>query len=430
MSIVERQRKHVFFPWSAQAEASSIEIESAQGVYFNIIGGLKVLDFSSHVFNACLGHSHYKIKDALAEYAQRALVPLPNGIYEERALLGENLARITPDAQFTGLTKSFICLSGAEANENAIKMAQLVTGRTKVMTRYRSYHGATLSALQYSGDYRRMPFDGMVNGIVRIPDFCTSQARPESLELLEELILAEGPETIACMLLEGVVGANGVYLPIKNFWLQVRNLCDKYGIILIADEVMSGFGRTGKWFAVEHFGVTPDIMTLSKGLTAGYAPLGAVIVNEKIASYFDHNKLWCGLTHYAHPLSCTVANAVIKAIEEEHLVDNSFQRGQELARGLQTLKKEMSFITDVRSIGLLAAIDLGKSSVNSGPFAKHRTSASNYAAQKLQNAFLKNGLYCVVRFDTVLLAPPLIISAKEIEEGLSKIRKTLTQFFS
>lgn len=212
MSLLERQRKHIFFPWSVQNQATPMEISNAHGVYFDLPEKKKILDFASHVFNAHLGHGHHKIKQAMRDYAEKAVVAHPSGIYEERAALGESLARVTPNGKFTGLTKSFICLGGAEANENAIKIARLVTGKTKVMTRYRSYHGATLSALQYSGDFRRMPFDGLVNGVIRIPDFCTSNKYPaESIDLIEEIIQAEGPETIACMLLEGIVGGNGVY---------------------------------------------------------------------------------------------------------------------------------------------------------------------------------------------------------------------------
>lgn len=420
MSVLERQSKHVFYPWSSQASASPMEIVGAHGVYFDLPHNKRIVDFCSQIFNANIGHGHAAIKNVLRDYAERAQVPHPCGVYEERALLGENLARLSPDGEFSGLVKSFICLSGAEANENAVKMARLVTGRTKVMTRYRSYHGATISAIQMSGDARRMPFDGTVNGVVRIPDFCTSSKCLEPFELLEQIILAEGPETIACMLLESVVGANGVFLPRDGFWSYARNLCDKYGIMLIADEVITGFGRTGKWFGVEHFGVTPDMMTVSKGITAGYAPLGAVVVNQKISDYFEHSKLWCGLTHYAHPLSCAVANAAIKALEDEDLIENSRSRGEELWKGLQLLKDDFHFITEVRSIGLLAAIDFAQtdSIMNSNAFA-----------EKLNKSFLNNGVYVICKAGMLLVAPPLTISSSEIHEGLEKIRRTLSECF-
>lgn len=430
---VERQRKHVFFPWSKQQDAQPFHIIEAKGVHLTLFDGSKVLDFNSAVFNANLGHQHPGMQAAMIAAAQNACVTHPALIHEEKIKLGENLARITPGEPFQGLVKSFFCLGGAEANENAIKIARLVTGRHKIVTRYRSYHGATLAMIGYSGDYRRIPFDGVVNGVIRIPDPYPrgSGQNIDTVRLLEEILEIEGPETVACILLEGVTGANGVFLPPVDYWTRIRKICDKYGIILIADEVMSGFGRTGKWFGVDHFGIEPDIMTMAKGLTAGYAPLGAVVVNEKIAQHFENETLWCGLTNYGHPFSCAIANAAIKIYEQENLIDNAAKLGHELHVLLQTLKNNNPYIAEVRSLGLLAAIDLRKAPDDERPYVAYRaTGKEAQKVQALQSALLKSGIYCTVRFGTLILAPPLCISSAELKQGIDIIASVLQETLS
>jgi taurine--2-oxoglutarate transaminase len=426
----ERQRKYVFYPWSSQSKSRPFHVVDAKGVDLTLFDGRKVLDFNSAVFNANLGHGHAGMRDAMVQAAQNACVTHPSLVHEEKIKLGENLARITPSEPFKGLTKTFFTLGGAEANENAIKIARLVTGRYKVVTRYRSYHGATLATIGYSGDYRRIPFDGTVNGVIRIPDPYPrgSGQMIDTVRLLEEILEIEGPETVACVLLEGITGANGVFVPDANYWPRIRELCTRHGIMLIADEVMSGFGRTGKWFGINHFDVEPDIMTLAKGLTAGYAPLGAVVVSDAVAKHFDNETLWCGLTSYGHPFSCAVANAAIAAYESEHVIENAAARGQEFHRALVDLKRDNPYVAEVRSIGLMGAIDLRKGPDDDRPYIAYRAKGEEAAkATKIQEALLDGGVYCTVRFGMLVLAPPLVITAKELHQGMAIIASVLKE---
>lgn len=426
--LFEKQKKFVFFPWSAQNSARPHHIREAKGCELTFFDGHRALDFNSHVFNAAIGHGHPAIQETFAQYASSASVTHPSLIHEEKARLGENLARITPSDPFKGLVKSFLCLSGAEANENAIKIARLITGRFKIITRFRSYHGASLAALNASGDYRRIPFDGMMPGVIRIPDPYPrgSGQHIDTVRLLEETIEIEGPETIACVLLEGITGANGVFVPPPDYWPRIRELCSRYGIMLIADEVFSGFGRTGKWFGIDHFGVTPDMMTVAKGITGGYAPLGAVVVNQTIANYFDNETLWCGLTNYGHPLLCALANTAIDVIEKEGLLENARKRGEELKAQLNELQHEQDLIAEVRSIGLMTAIDLRQAPGDDRPFVAYRAKGEEAKkASRLQSQLAEKGLVCTVRFGTVLLAPPLCVTKDQVANATRVLAETL-----
>jgi taurine--2-oxoglutarate transaminase len=428
--LFEKQKKYIFFPWSAQNNARPQHIKAAKGCELTFFDGHHALDFNSHVFNAALGHGHPAMGATFAEYAANPMVTHPSLIHEEKAKLGENLARITPNDAFKGLIKSFLCLSGAEANENAIKIARLITGRFKVVTRFRSYHGATLGTLAVSGDYRRIPFDGIMPGVVRIPDPYPrgSGQHIDTVRLLEETIEIEGPETIACVLLEGITGANGVFVPPADYWPRVREICTRYGIMLIADEVFSGFGRTGKWFGVDHYGVTPDIMTVAKGITGGYAPLGAVVVNEAIANYFDNETLWCGLTNYGHPLLCALANTTIEVIEKEGLIENARLRGIELKAQLKALEHSCDLIAETRSIGLMSAIDLQKGRDDPRPFVPYRAKGEEAKkAARLQSRLNEAGLICTVRFGTILLAPPLCVTAEQIRRATQILGEVLSK---
>lgn len=405
-ALAVSQRQHLFYPWTSQNKARPLCIENAQGVWLTLNTGEKILDFNSSIFNANLGHGHAGVAAAMQKAALDPKVGHPALVHPEKARLGENLARIAPG----DLNKTFLTLGGAEANENAIKIARLVTGRYKVVTRYRSYHGATLAMMNYSGDYRRIPFDGALTGVVRFPDPYPRGSGQiiDTVRLLEEIIEIEGPETIACVLLEGITGTNGVFVPEADYWPRIRALCDKHGILLIADEVMSGFGRTGKWFAVDHFKTVPDMMTIGKGLAAGYAPIAGVMVSDKIAAKFDDETLWCGLTHYAHPFCCAVANAAIEAYQSENLLENTRLRGLELKVQLESMKSKNKRISEVRSIGLLAAIDLDSKKTNN-----------------LSDALWGNGVYCTVRPGMLVMAPPLCVTSEELTEGLNRIASVL-----
>lgn len=428
--LFEKQKKYVFFPWSAQSNARPQHLKEAKGCELTYFDGHKALDFTSHVFNAAIGHGHPAMNATFAEYSANPVVTHPSLIHEEKAKLGENLARLTPCDPYQGLVKSFLCLSGAEANENAIKIARLITDRYKVVTRFRSYHGATLATLGVSGDYRRIPFDSSSHGVIRIPDPYPrgSGQHIDTVKFLEEAIEIEGPETIACVLLEGITGANGVLVPPADYWSRIRDICSKHGILLIADEVFSGFGRTGKWFGVDHFGVTPDIMTVAKGITGGYAPMGAVIVNETIANYFEDETLWCGLTNYGHPLLCALANTAIAVIEKDGLIENARVRGNELKEQLSEIEKTCDLVAETRSIGLMSAIDLRKSRDDSSPFAPYRAKGDDAKrVSRLQNRFTEAGLICTVRFGTILLAPPLCVTKEQIRRATQIVGEVLSE---
>lgn len=428
--LFETQKKHVFFPWSAQKSARSHHITKAKGLALTYFDGHQALDFNSYVFNAALGHGHPAMSDCLIKYALDPQVSHPSLIHEEKAKLGKNLARITPSSSYQGLVKSFLCLSGAEANENAIKIARLITGRFKIITRFRSYHGATLATLGVSGDYRRIPFDGAMSGVVRIPDPYPrgSGQNIDTLRLLEETIEIEGPETIACVLLEGITGANGVIIPPDDYWGRVREICTRHGILLIADEVFSGFGRTGKWFGVDHYGVTPDIMTVAKGITGGYAPMGAVVVNQAIADYFEDETLWCGLTNYGHPLLCAVANTAIEIIEQEDLIENARLRGEELKTQLENIGRNNDLVAEIRSIGLMCAIDLQQNKNDPRPFVPYRAKGEDAKkAARLQNRLFEAGLVCTVRFGTLILAPPLCVTKEQILKATQILGEVLEE---
>ncbi len=326
--MVRLSREYTFFSWSVQNATNPIPIAGGEGVYFWDAEGKRYLDFSSQLMNLNIGHQHRKVIHAIQEQAANLCYAHPGFATEARGRLGEKIAQITPK----GLKKTFFCLGGAEANENAIKIARHYTGRHKILARYRSYHGATHGAIALTGDYRRLPVEPAMPGVVHFLDpFCyhcpfgwtRETCHRECIQHVEEIIQYEGPERIAAIIMEGVTGSNGLIVPPDDYWPRVRAICDRYGILLISDEVMSGWGRTGKWFAVDHWDVAPDIITTAKGITCGYVPLGAAIVSQKIADYFEDKMLWCGLTYSAHPLACAAGLATIEVYEEEHLIENA-----------------------------------------------------------------------------------------------------------
>ena len=326
-----------------------------------------------------------------------------------------------------GLEKTFFCLSGAEANENAVKMARLFTGRKKIVARTRSYHGATLAMLSLSGDPRREPFEPGLPGVVRMGDpYCfrcpfgkepTSCAH-ECAEDLETALLREGPETVAAVILEGIVGANGVFVPPGGYWKKIRAICDRYGILLIADEVLSGFGRTGRWFAVDHDGVTPDLLTMAKGITGGYVPGGAVIVSERIARHFDDHVLVCGLTSYAHPLVCEAIVATIETLRDEKLVERAAALGTFLSGRLADFARDRPYVAETRGLGLLWAFEL----CVPGPGGERTKVPLPPAAMgKLSASLRKHHLHMHKRDNLLYLAPPLVIGEAELDAALAEL---------
>jgi len=425
-SLTDRQAAKVFFTWTAQSKAAPLEIVGGEGVRFTTADGASWWDLGSMVWNAGLGHNHPRMRQALAEAAARGTLAPPNGVFPAKLRAAELLSEVTP----AGLDKVFLCLSGAEANENAIKMARLMTGRKKIVARRRSYHGAPLGMLSISGAPRRLPFEPGVPGTVWMEDpycyRCPFGKEPKSCahecaQDLETVLLREGPDTVAAVILEGIVGANGVFVPPPGYWRKVRSICDRHGVLLIADEVLSGFGRTGRWFAVDHDGVVPDMLTMAKGLTAGYAPGGAVMVNDRIAHHFDDNVLSCGLTNYAHPLVCEAIVAAIESYRDEALVASAAAPGAHLRRQLPQLARYRPYIGEVRGLGLLWAFELCL------PGTREPMPAP--AMAKLAAVLRENHIHLHKRDNIVFLAPPLVISEDELDAALVALAHAFDEAF-
>jgi taurine--2-oxoglutarate transaminase len=424
MSLVQRQGEHVFYTWTAQRDAQPLEIVAGKGARFDTADAKDWIDLGSITWNAHLGQGHPAMIRALTAAAARGIVPPPSGVFEDKARAGELLAEVAP----RGMTKSFLCLSGAEANENAVKIARLVTGRKKVVARTKSYHGATLAMLSLSGDPRREKFEPALPGIVRMADpycyRCAFGKTPDSCALecasdLATVVEREGPDTIAAVVLEGIVGANGVFTPPAGYFRRVREICDRHGILLIDDEVLSGFGRTGRWFAIDHDGVTPDLLTCAKGLTAGYAPGGAVLVDDRIAHHFDAEVLSCGLTSYAHPIVCAAIVAAITTLRDERLVDRAATLGAWLGGRLAELARGRVSIGEVRGVGLLWALELVE------PGTRNPVSAAT--AAKLARAIRARRLWMHKRDNLIYLAPPLVSSEADLDEGLQRLGTALDE---
>lgn len=408
--LVTRQKERVFFTWTAQRQAAPLEIKGGEGARFQAGDGQWWWDLGSTTWNANLGHGHPYMTRALREAA--GLVAGPTAVFPDKVRAGELLAEIAPP----GLSKSFICLSGAEANENAVKMARLVTGRNKIVARTRSYHGATLAMLSLSGDPRREPFEPGLPGVERMTDpycfRCFMDLKPETCQRecaldLERALWNADPKTVAAVIVEGVTGANGVFPAPPGYFTKLRQICDQYGVLLIADEVLSGFGRTGKWFAVDHEPVIPDLITCAKGLTGGYAPGGAVLVHERIAEYFEDHTLLCGLTSYAHPLTCTAIRAAIETYRNEYLPQKAAHLGVWLGERLRRMRSPK--IADIRGIGLLWAVELTQDA------------APVYAALKKRRVFTHK------RDNMVYLAPPLVISQEQLDEVVGLLEEALEE---
>jgi len=435
-ALSDEQAGRVFYTWSAQKTAVPLEITGGQGARFTTADGAQWWDLGSMTWNAALGHGHPRLQKALSEAAARGLLVYPTAVFPAKARAGELLAEVTPK----GLEKTFFCLSGAEANENAVKMARLVTGRKKIVARTRSYHGATLAMLSLSGDPRRAPFEPGLPGVVRMGDpYCfrcpfgkePTSCSHECAQDLETVLLREGPDTVAAVILEGIVGANGVFVPPPGYWTKIRAICDRYGVLLIADEVLSGFGRTGRWFAVDHDGVTPDLLTMAKGLTGGYVPGGAVIVTDRIAGHFDDHVLVCGLTSYAHPLVCEAIVATIETIRDEKLVERAATLGSFLKERLGDFARTRPHIAEVRGLGLLWAFELCVPGPPQGGDrdrdARTKLPLPLPVMAKLSACLRAHHLHMHKRDNLLYFAPPLMITEPELEAALGDLGRALDE---
>lgn len=432
--ILPYSLEHNFWTWSAQAKVKPIPIKSAKGVYFWDVNGKKYLDLNSMVMCANIGHGDERVIQAMIDQARELPFAGPQFATKPRAMLGKKLAEILPE----GLTKYLYTLGGADANENAVKLARAYTGRHKILTRYRSYHGATFGAAALTGDPRRTAWEpAVMPGVVhfldpfryrstfhqRYPEVDEEEFSRDYLGHLEEIIQYEGPQTIAAILIESVTGTNGIIVPPEGYIQGVRDICNRHHILMIADEVMSGFGRTGEWFAVNHWGVVPDIMTMAKGLTSGYAPLGVVAMKPEIAAAFNEKVYEGGLTYNGHPISLAAAIAVIEVMQQDRLVEKAKISGEILKNMLQNLKARHPSVGDVRSIGLFAAIEVVKNQQTKEPAAPFGGSSPEMSA--LRQYLLDHGVYLYTHWNTILIIPPLIITQSELEQGLSVIDQSL-----
>ena len=425
--IVQMNREYTFFSWSIQGQTNPIPVEKAEGIYFWDTDGKRYIDFSSQLMNTNIGHQHPKVVKAIQEQAAKLCFVHPGNATEPRGLLGKKLAEVTPG----NLKKTFFTLGGAEAVENAIKIARFYTGRHKILARYRSYHGATHGSIALTGDYRRLAVEpAMPGGVHFLDPFCyrcpfgqkKESCKRECVSHLEEIIHYEGSDKIAAIIMEGVVGSNGLIIPPDDYWPRVREICNKYGILLISDEVMSGWGRTGKWFAVDNWGVTPDMITTAKGITCGYVPLGAVIVSEPIAKFFEDKYLYAGLTYNGHALACAAALATIAVYEEDQLIENSVRIGNYLGEALESIKGRHPSVGDVRYIGLFSAIELVANRETKEIF-------SPSVMAEVGKMLRQNGLFTFIMANNmgsvVFVVPPLCISKEQLDEGLAIIEKAL-----
>lgn len=433
--ILPVTKEHVFWTWSAQAHVNPIAVKHASGVYFWDVNEKRYLDFNSMTMCVNVGHGEARVIRAMQEQAAELPYAAPGMTTRIRALASQAVASVTPGGK---LSKVLFTLGGADANENAIKLARGCTGRFKVLTRYRSYHGATAGAMAATGDPRRVAWEpGLMPGVVHFldpyryrstfhrtnPDISEEDFTQDYLNHLEEIIRYEGPEEIAAILMESVTGTNGIIIPPDGYMQGVRALCDRYGILMIADEVMSGFGRTGRWFAVNHWDVVPDLMTMAKGLTSAYAPLGAVAMKPEIAAVFDERAFESGLTYTSHPVSLAAAVANIHVLREDRLVENSAQMGQVLHRMLKDLGEAHPSVGDVRNIGLFGIIELVKDRKTREPLAPWNRSSPEMAA--IKKFCTDNGLFLYTHWHTLLIIPPLPINEAQLQEGFEVLNRAL-----
>src|SRR5512137_821896 len=411
--ILPLSLEHSFWTWSAQGKVAPIPVKSAKGVYFWDVGGKRYLDFNSMTMCVNIGHGDQRVIDAMHAQASELAYAAPSMTNRARAVASRLVAGITPGGQ---LSKVLFTLGGADANENAMKLARGYTGRHKILSRYRSYHGASAGAMAVTGDPRRVAWEpNLMTGVVHFldpyryrstfhrmnPNISEADFAQDYLNHLEEIILYEGPETIAAILMESVTGTNGIIIPPQGYMQGVRALCDKYHILFIADEVMSGFGRTGRWFAIEHWNVVPDLMTMAKGLTSAYAPLGAVAMKPEIAAAYNDKVYEGGLTYTAHPISLAAAIANIQVMQDDHIVEHAYVMGPVLHRLLNDLGEQHPSVGDVRSIGLFGVIELVRDRKTKEPLAPWN--ASSPEMNQLKKELLNNGLFLYAHWHTLLI---------------------------
>jgi taurine--2-oxoglutarate transaminase len=423
--IATLARKHTFFSWSVQGAVEPIAIDHAEGVYLYTPEGRRILDFNSQLMSVNIGHGDRRVADAIADQLTKVAYVQPSlFVTEARARLGAKLAEITPG----DLDKVFFTLGGAEAIENAIKFARHYTGRHKVLARYRAYHGATMGAMTLTGDPRRWANEPGLVGVVRYPDthrWGEKEPRPveESLQGLEDVIRYEGPHTIAAVFLETIVGTNGILIPPDGYIQGVREICDRHDLLMVADEVMAGFGRTGRWFGIDHWDTVPDLMTMAKGLTSSYLPLGAVAMRRRIADAFESKMYYGGLTYSSHAVSCAAALATISVYEEDGLIENAARLGPVMRRHHEELYARHPSVGAIRNLGLFGILDLVRSREPFTPLTPFNGTSDE---MKAIGRFLRdNGLYTMIANNSIHTNPPLCITEEQLAEGFEVINRAL-----
>lgn len=421
-SIISASKKTTLWSWSRTADVNPLVIARGEGIYLFTPEGKRYLDFSSQLMSVNIGHGHPKVREAMKAQIDQITYVAPSLTTEVRARLGEKLAAIMPG----DLNTSFFTLGGTDAVENAVRAARLYTGRNKVLSRYRSYHGGTLLSMRMSGDPRRIQQPSLPGGVVQVfhdtPYGFSFGDSPEAicenyLRYIAEVIQEEGPNQIAAFLMESVTGTNGVLAPTPGLMPKLKALLASHGILLIADEVMAGFGRTGELMAFQHFGVQPDLVTAAKGLTSSYAPLGLLMVSDPIAQHFEHEVFWGGLTYNAHPLSLATALAVIEVIESEGLIDNARRMGAYMRGWMQRMQSRHPSVLEHRNLGLFGLISLA------GPDGKALCgyNQSHPAMKTLASLFREAGLFTIFHWNSFMCCPPLSITQPQLDEAFAII---------
>lgn len=428
--IVQNNLDYTLFSWSKQKGIDPIAVKYGEGVYLYDYDDNRIIDFSSGLMNVNIGHGDQRITEAVVKQMQEVSYVTPSCVTKVRGELGKKLAEICPG----DLNKAFFTLCGATSIENAIKLARLYTGRHKILSRYQSYHGASIGAISASGDPRRIAVDAQ-----QAPNFVhfdlpylyrweygEENMLKESVAQLERMIAYEASGNIAAILLEGESGSSGCLQYPKGYLKAVREICNKHGILLIMDEVMSGFGRTGKWFGFQNHDIVPDMICMAKGLTCGYLPFGCLMVSDKIASKFDDAVMALGLTYSAHPVSCAAALATIKIYEDDGLIENTVAMGKYMEEQVELMKQKHPSIGDFRNTGLLGCIELVKNRATKEPMAPFNAKPDEMRVMNKVAAKLKElGLYTFVRWSYIFVAPPLCVTKEQIDEGLAIISEAI-----
>ena len=429
--IVELSKRHTIFSWSAQGALQPIPMVRGEGIYFWDADGKRYTDMNSQLMCVNIGHGNRRVIDAIKRQADELVFAGPAMATPVRARFGRMLAELTPG----DLNHFFFTLGGAEANENAIRIARTFTGRQKIMARYRSYHGATLGAMTLTGDPRRWANEPGLPGVVRFFDpykyrshnfrdgDTDEQFTRRCLEEIEEIIAYEGGHTIAAMFIETVTGTNGIIIPPDGYLQGLRAICDRHGILLVCDEVMAGLGRTGTWFAVDHWKVVPDIITMAKGLTSAYMPLGAVAVGDRIAAHFDKNVFYGGLTYNAHPMSLAAAEACLQVMKDDDLLAHTRRMGTVLRELHEEMKRKHPSVGDVRSIGLFGVLELVRNRETREPMAPFNGTSPEM--QKLGAFLRQEGMYAFINWNNLFTNPPLVITEAQLRESFQIIDRAL-----